>query len=64
MMDERPDFVVFNGAIERYADHPIAIKVGELVRIFLVNGVRWLEISKLSRISRLPISSQTVAVRL
>ena len=28
MMDERPDFVVFNGVIERYADHPIPIKVG------------------------------------
>jgi len=38
MMDERPDFVVFNGVIERYADHPIPIKVGELVRIFFVNA--------------------------
>lgn len=38
MMDERPDFVVFNGAIEKYVEHPIAIKVGELVRIFFVNA--------------------------
>jgi nitrite reductase (NO-forming) len=38
MMDERPDFVVFNGVIERYAEHPISIKVGELVRIFFVNA--------------------------
>ena len=38
MMDERPDFVVFNGVIEKYADHPISIKVGELVRIFFVNA--------------------------
>ena len=34
MMDERPDFVVFNGKIEQYVDHPIQIKVGELVRVF------------------------------
>ena len=26
MMDERPDFVVFNGVIERYAEHPIPNK--------------------------------------
>jgi hypothetical protein len=26
MMDERPDFVVFNGVIERYAEHPIPMK--------------------------------------
>ena len=26
MMDERPDFVVFNGIIEKYGDHPIPIK--------------------------------------
>lgn len=38
MMDERPDFVVFNGMIERYAQSPIEIKVGELVRIFFVNA--------------------------
>lgn len=38
MMDERPDFVVFNGVIEKYADHPIPIKVGALVRIFFVNA--------------------------
>jgi nitrite reductase (NO-forming) len=38
MMDERPDFVVFNGKIEQYVDHPIQIKVGELVRVFFVNA--------------------------
>jgi nitrite reductase (NO-forming) len=37
MMDERPDFVVFNGVIEKYADHQIQIKVGQPVRIFFVN---------------------------
>ena len=38
MMDQRPDFGVFNGVIERYAENPIRIKVGELVRIFFVNA--------------------------
>lgn len=38
MMDERPDFVVFNGVIEKYADHPIQIKVDNPVRIFFVNA--------------------------
>src|SRR6202171_567831 len=35
-VEERPDFVVFNGMVERYVDHPIPIRVGELVRIFFV----------------------------
>ena len=35
MMDERPDFVVFNGVIEKYADHPIQIKVGRAGPDFL-----------------------------
>ncbi len=38
MMDERPDFVVFNGKLEQYVEHPIEIKVGELVRVFFVNA--------------------------
>ena len=38
MMDERPDFVVFNGVIEKYSDHPIQIKVDQPVRIFFVNA--------------------------
>ncbi len=38
MTEERPDFVVFNGALDNYVDHPIEIKVGELVRIFFVNA--------------------------
>jgi nitrite reductase (NO-forming) len=38
MVDSRPDFVVFNGRINRYdLGHPIPIKVGELVRVFFVN---------------------------
>lgn len=38
MMDERPDLVVFNGAVDKYADNPIQITVGELVRVFFVNA--------------------------
>jgi nitrite reductase (NO-forming) len=38
MMAEQPDYIVFNGALERYVDHPIQIKVGELVRVFFVNA--------------------------
>jgi nitrite reductase (NO-forming) len=38
MMNERPDLVVFNGAVDKYAENPIPIKVGELVRIFFVNA--------------------------
>jgi len=37
-VEERPDFVVFNGMIDRYVEHPIPIKVGELVRVFFVNA--------------------------
>jgi len=39
IVDVRPDFVVFNGALNKYAfDHPIDIKVGQLVRVFFVNA--------------------------
>ncbi|MGH7248866.1 MAG: multicopper oxidase domain-containing protein, partial [Pseudomonadota bacterium] len=38
MLAEQPDFVVFNGAIDRYADHPIKVKTGRLVRVYFVNA--------------------------
>ncbi len=35
----RPDFVVFNGAVDKYdLSHPMPIKVSELVRVFFVNA--------------------------
>jgi nitrite reductase (NO-forming) len=37
-VEERPDLVVFNGIVERYVEHPISIKTGELVRVFFVNA--------------------------
>ena len=39
MVQARPDFVVFNGALNKYGfEHPIDIKVGKLVRVFFVNA--------------------------
>ena len=39
MVEARPDFVVFNGALHKYGvEHPIAIKVGKLVRVLFVNA--------------------------
>ena len=32
------DFVVFNGYANQYADHPIAVKVGEKIRVHLMNA--------------------------
>jgi nitrite reductase (NO-forming) len=38
MVEGQPDFVAFNGRIGHYdVNHPIPIKVGELVRIFFIN---------------------------
>jgi nitrite reductase (NO-forming) len=33
-----PDFVVFNGVANQYADHPIEVGVGETVRAFVLNA--------------------------
>ncbi|HVA79583.1 MAG TPA: multicopper oxidase domain-containing protein, partial [Candidatus Binataceae bacterium] len=39
MLDAAPDFVVFNGMVNRYdLENPIPIKVGELVRLFFINA--------------------------
>lgn len=39
MVAAQPDFVVFNGAVQKYGPNdPIKIKVGRLVRIFFVNA--------------------------
>lgn len=39
MIKAQPDFIVFNGALNRYGlDHPITIKAGKLVRVFFVNA--------------------------
>lgn len=33
-----PDFVAFNGRAAQYAEHPISVKVGELLRLYVVNA--------------------------
>ncbi len=33
-----PDFVVFNGIANQYKDNPIPVKVGETVRVFVLNA--------------------------
>jgi nitrite reductase (NO-forming) len=39
MVAAHPDFVVFNGRVNRYdINHPIPIKVGKLVRIFFLDA--------------------------
>jgi nitrite reductase (NO-forming) len=39
MLEANPDFVVFNGQLNKNgAEHPISIKVGQLVRVFFVNA--------------------------
>ena len=39
MVDASPDFVVFNGKLNNYSiDHPIALKVRKLVRLFFLNA--------------------------
>jgi nitrite reductase (NO-forming) len=33
-----PDYVVFNGHAAQYAEHPIAVNAGELLRLYVVNA--------------------------
>jgi nitrite reductase (NO-forming) len=33
-----PDYVVFNGRASQYAEHPIGVKVNELLRLYVVNA--------------------------
>jgi nitrite reductase (NO-forming) len=36
--DGVPDYVVFNGYANQYSEHPIAVKVGEKIRVHLMNA--------------------------
>lgn len=38
LLELAPDYVAFNGRASQYAEHPITVKVNELVRIYLVNA--------------------------
>jgi len=37
MTEERPDVIAFNGYADQYTKHPIAVKPGERIRIYLLN---------------------------
>lgn len=38
MSEEHPDFVIFDGAINRHVAAPLPVKAGELVRVYFVNA--------------------------
>lgn len=38
LLELAPDYVAFNGRASQYAEHPITVKVNELVRIYIVNA--------------------------
>lgn len=38
VLSAAPDFVTFNGRAAQYAEHPIAVKVNELLRLYVVNA--------------------------
>jgi len=38
MQAKKPDAITFNGFADQYADHPIAVKKGERVRMYVLNA--------------------------
>ena len=38
LMNQAPDYVVFNGRASQYAKHPIQVPAGELLRLYVVNA--------------------------
>lgn len=38
VLDQAPDYVVFNGRVVQYAKHPITVAPNELLRLYLVNA--------------------------
>lgn len=38
MTAEEPDWIVFNGHADQYVDHPLTAKVGERVRLYILNA--------------------------
>ncbi len=38
LLELAPDYVTFNGRASQYAEHPIRVKVNELLRIYVVNA--------------------------
>jgi len=38
VLDVRPDYVVFNGAANQYEAHPLTVRAGDLIRLYVVNA--------------------------
>jgi nitrite reductase (NO-forming) len=38
MMAQKPDYVVFNGMVNQYLEHPLTVNPGELIRLWVVNA--------------------------
>jgi nitrite reductase (NO-forming) len=38
VLDVRPDYVVFNGVANQYQDHPLVVRAGERIRLYVVNA--------------------------
>jgi len=38
VLDVKPDYVVFNGIADQYQDHPLTVKAGERIRLYVLNA--------------------------
>lgn len=38
VLDVKPDYVVFNGIADQYQDHPLVVKAGERIRLYVMNA--------------------------
>ncbi len=38
VLDVRPDYVVFNGIANQYQDHPLVVRAGERIRLYVMNA--------------------------
>ncbi len=38
MLDENPEYIIFNGRVKALADHPLNASVGERIRLYIGNG--------------------------
>ncbi|MHB8731147.1 MAG: multicopper oxidase domain-containing protein [bacterium] len=38
VLDVKPDYVVFNGVADQYQEHPLVVKAGERIRLYVMNA--------------------------
>lgn len=38
VLDVKPDYVVFNGIADQYQEHPLVVKAGERIRLYVMNA--------------------------